>query len=107
LYAPRDFSAFSHSFAATTAALRVDHDGGGGADTTAATAAASGMAFERRTRVVCHGVRFSCRRRRSAPTRTHRRNGRAAARLGLRRPRAKPGHTYVPQLYRFHRAATV
>jgi len=82
-----------------TAALRGDHDGIGGADTTTTAAAAAavatataGMAFGRRTRVVCHGVRFPCRRRRSAPTRTHRRNGRAAAaaaRLGTRAVRAR------------------
>jgi len=95
-----------------TAALRGDHDGSGGADTTTTAAAeataTAGMAFGRRTRVVCHGVRFPCRRRRrSAPTRTHRRSGRAAARLGPRRPRAKSGHTFVPQLSRAHRAATV
>lgn len=98
LYAPRDVH-FSHSMA--TAALRGDHDGSGGADTTttAAATATAGMAFGRRTRVVCHGVRFPCRRRRSAPTRTHRRNGRAAAtaRLG---PRAVLARNRVTPMYR-------
>lgn len=80
--------------------LRPFGDGGGSADTTVA----AGMAFGRRTRVVCGRRVYSVTSRPRAPTRTHRRTRRrrpprapsaATAAASATTPRAKPGHTYI------------